>query len=69
MAPVQHDFVIGGRSAGSPPADRLCVETALHPSCTGTRGAGRMPVAAPVGRRMHKAHGPRVMPASGSGTW
>lgn len=68
MASLQHYFVIGDGSAGSPPADRLSVGIALHPSCTGTTGADRMPVAAPVGRRMHKAQRPRVIPGSGSDT-
>jgi hypothetical protein len=69
MASLQHCFVIGDGSAGSRPADRLSVETALHPSCTGTTGADRMPVAAPVGRRMHEAQRSCVIPGSGSGTW
>jgi hypothetical protein len=30
MASPQHYFGIGDGSAGSPPADRLSVETALH---------------------------------------
>jgi hypothetical protein len=69
MASPQHYFGIGDGSAGSPPVDRLSVETALHPSCTGTTGADRTPVAAPVGRRMHEAQRSRVIPGSGSGAW